>query len=200
MTSLAAKKIQTESNDQEDDLDRTTDKWLPRSSALVKRSYDGLNIKGPLSTTSGPEPTNETVPDWDDSVPVLADPIPLNLTEMLTKQSNHIASFRMLQEWDGYILSIGSDAFVARLTDLTSKGQQDAQQVEIRFEELDDDSKARLAVGRYFRWAIGYERSRSGQKTRVSRIAIRQLPAWTASQLAQAEKEAARLSRELQWD
>src|SRR6266404_6768851 len=108
-----------------------------------------------------------------------------------TKQSNsRIASFTPLQEWDGYVLAIGEDSFTARLTDITTGGATDGEEAEIPFEELADSSIAKLEEGSLFRWSIGYERSLDGQKTRISRIILRQLPRWRRSELNRAEIEA----------
>ena len=109
-------------------------------------------------------------------------------------------SFNLLQEWDGYVVEVNADSFRARLTDITNDGAADEEEVEIPFSELDEDSQSQLAEGRLLRWSIGYQRSRTGQKTRVSRIIVRRLPAWRREDLDAAKSEARKLARKLRWE
>jgi len=74
--------------------------------------------------------------------------------------------------------------------DLTARSASPDQQVAIPLEELSDRDRSRLALGQIFRWAIGYQRSRAGTKTRVSQIIFRDLPRWTESDRLAAEERA----------
>jgi hypothetical protein len=112
----------------------------------------------------------------------------------------HIVSFHVLRSWDGYVVDVRDDRIVARLTSLSTPNAVDSEEAEIPLEELDDDTKAQMKPGRYFRWSIGYERSRGGQKTRVSRMVVRRVPAFTKSDLAQANDEVKRIAKNLTWD
>lgn len=112
---------------------------------------------------------------------------------------SRIATFTALQEWDGYVFQKNESSFTARLTDITAGGPSDNEEVEIPYEELDEASVRRLELGSLFRWSIGYDRSISGQKTRVSRIIIRQLPRWRKSELEKADRDADRLSQSIKW-
>ena len=112
---------------------------------------------------------------------------------------SRVASFTALQEWDGYVLSVDENSFSARLTDITAGGLPDAEEVDIPFDELDDASVGRLEPGTLFRWSIGYERSPAGQKSRVSRIIVRQLPRWRKAQIEEANCEAAELIQAIDW-
>jgi hypothetical protein len=127
--------------------------------------------------------------------------LPDDLTNRLSDERGpEIVGFYALQEWDGYILNIRPDAFVARLTNLTSEEEADAAEATIPLEELDEGSIAKLKPGRLFRWSIGFEHSRSGQRTRVSRIVVRDLPAWTSAELDRAWREAEELAGLLRWE
>jgi hypothetical protein len=129
------------------------------------------------------------------------DPLPEDLPERLSSRQAYIVSSHALQRWDGYVLDVGPNSFRARLTDLTSRSvQPDAEEVQISLEELDAESRALLAPGRLFQWSIGYELSRSGQKTRFSRIVVRQLPIWTSGELDQARSEAKELAQAIRWE
>ena len=81
-----------------------------------------------------------------------------------------------LQEWEGYVVELGSVEFVARLVDLTAGSSHEEEEATIPLEEVSESDAARMAVGSIFRWVIGYERSLSGTKRRVSQIVFRDLP------------------------
>ncbi len=112
---------------------------------------------------------------------------------------SQVASFTALQEWDGYVVSKGHHSFIGRLTDLTSKGAADAEEVEIPYEELSDTTGQDLEPGALFRWSIGYERAVGGQKTRVSRIVVRRLPRWRSSKISEAHSTAVRMQNSIDW-
>jgi hypothetical protein len=133
-------------------------------------------------------------------IPVKDQKLPEDLRDRLVDADPYVASFRILQEWDAYVIEIGEETFKARLTDVTGNGARDAEEVEIPLEDLDDDERRQLAIGRLFRWSIGYQRFRSGQKERISRITLRQLPRWTRNEMVHMENEARKLSKALQWE
>jgi len=96
------------------------------------------------------------------------------------------ATFSALQEWEGYVLSVEGERFTARLLDLTAESNYEEEEAEISVSELSDEDRALLEIGRIFRWVIGYERSPSGTKRRISHIVFRNLPAWTEQELRDA--------------
>lgn len=92
-----------------------------------------------------------------------------------------------LQEWEGYVVEVGETDFVARLIDLTAGSENEDEEAIIPLAEISDDDVARMREGSIFRWVIGYERSVTGTKKRVSQIVFRDLPAITAADLRDAE-------------
>ena len=74
------------------------------------------------------------------------------------------ATFHALQEWEGHVLEIGGDEFVAALIDLTAGSSHEEEEAIIPLTEISDGDAATLRVGAIFRWVIGYERSPSGTK------------------------------------
>ena len=104
------------------------------------------------------------------------------------------ATFHALQEWEGHVLEIGGDEFVAALIDLTVGSSHEEEEAIIPLTEISDRDAATLRVGAVFRWVIGYERSPSGTKKRVSQIVFRDLPRITDRDLQQG-KEWARETR-----
>ncbi len=107
------------------------------------------------------------------------------------------ASFRALQEWEGFVISIDKVNFVARLADVTSGASHEEEEAVFPRTELSDADDARIRVGRIFRWVIGYERSPAGTKRRVSQIVFRDLPAITRSDLQEGEDWAQEMARSL---
>jgi hypothetical protein len=109
-------------------------------------------------------------------------------------------SLQPLQEWEGHVTGISSDKFSARLTDVTAGKQVEEESAEFPIEDLSDDDRDLLEIGATFRWVIGYLRSSSGTKRRVSQITFRRLPTWTKADLDHATKRAEQLASEIVWE
>ena len=103
------------------------------------------------------------------------------------KRIPNISSLHALQEWEGYVIEISEDDFVARLLDITAGKTVEDEEAVIPFEEISDNDNANLRLGSIFRWIIGYERSGGGSKKRVSQIVFRDLPVVTKSELLEGE-------------
>lgn len=123
-----------------------------------------------------------TIQEWEGYVLATGEPDP-------PKQAN----FHALQEWEGYVLTKGENELTARLLDVTAGSEQEEEEVEIPLAEISDDDLDRLRPGSVFRWVIGYERSASKTKRRVSQIVFRDLPAMTNKDLSQGKKWATRI-------
>ncbi|XUJ34096.1 hypothetical protein ACQ5SK_43560 [Bradyrhizobium japonicum] len=63
---------------------------------------------------------------------------------------SRVASFTALQEWDGYVLSVGAKTFVARITDITEDGPPDDGEVELPLLELSESVAQKLKEGDLF--------------------------------------------------
>ena len=92
-----------------------------------------------------------------------------------------VPTFYALQEWEGYVVTINRRHFTARLVDLTATASIEQEEAVIPLCELTDADAERIREGSIFRWAIGYERSPSGVKKRISVIVFRDLPVLTHS-------------------
>jgi hypothetical protein len=100
-------------------------------------------------------------------------------------------SFAVLQEWEGCVVSISNETFTARLTDLTGNGMAEGEEADFPLDDLTDADRSRISEGSIFRWVVGYRRSPSGTKDRLSRIVFRNLPAWTTKEFKKNRQEAA---------
>ena len=107
------------------------------------------------------------------------------------------ATLHALQEWEGHVVEVGTSDFIARLADLTDDLADGEEEATIPLDEISDNDVAKMRVGSIFRWVIGYERSVSGSKKRVSHIVFRDLPAITKSDLRDGEAWARETIRSL---
>ena len=150
------------------------------------------------NTTDSSTPSSQ---DWNNSSKTrYSQVLPENLSMHLIARLQPIVSFHPVQEWDGYVVEIYDDVFVARITDLTQVGPEDAQEVEIPIEELSDRNRQILEINRLFRWSIGYERTRGGQRKRVSKMIFRDLPAWTKKEIEDDRAKSINLLENIKWE
>ena len=105
------------------------------------------------------------------------------------------ASLVALQEWEGYVVHIGERDFTALLTDLTVGASSGDEEATIPLAEIAEDDAERIRLGSVFRLVIGYERSPSGTKKRVSQIVFRDLPAVTHADRREGKKWARKVLR-----
>ena len=108
-----------------------------------------------------------------------------------------------LQEWEGWVVDIGDDDFISHLVDLTAGATASAhewieEEATIPLSELSDDDRRKMELGSIFRWVIGYRRTPSGTKQRISEIVFRDLPAITTQDLAYGEEWATKIAQTLQ--
>ncbi len=98
------------------------------------------------------------------------------------------ATLHALQEWEGHVVDIGEDGFVARLVDLTAGRIHESHEATVPMAEISEHDASRMVVGSIFRWVIGYERSPAGTRKRISQIVFRDLPRITEADMRQGEE------------
>ena len=159
--------------------------------------------RGPKSdreTTLGDGPNGAAVPlpTW---LPQEAVDEPVRVVDFPPSREDPIpkATFHALQEWEGYIVEIADDHFVSRLLDITAGSPYEEEEAIIPLAEIAERDFDRVELGSIFRWVIGYERSATGTKKRVSEIVFRDLPAITEADLREGEAWAGELIRSLSW-
>jgi hypothetical protein len=104
-------------------------------------------------------------------------------------------TFAALQEWEGVVTAINSDHLVASLVDITAGKTRATEEAQIPLREINEQDLEKLVVGRIFRWAIGYQRLKTGTRKRTSNIVFRDLPQWTKRDFDEGHADAARLMR-----
>ena len=88
-------------------------------------------------------------------------------------------TLQVLQEWEGYVVEMRSDEFVACLVDRTAGSTHEEEEAVIPLAAVPPGDVDTIAIGSIFRWVIGYERAEAGTKKRVSRIVFRDRPRMT---------------------
>ena len=106
-----------------------------------------------------------------------------------------VETFHAVQEWEGYVVRIGSKEFEAHLVDITAGGGIENEDATIPYSEISDFDQKKVALGSVFRWVIGFGRMPSGTKRRVSQIIFRDLPAVTESDVEMGRAWAEDISR-----
>ncbi|HPW35578.1 MAG: hypothetical protein BWX92_00583 [Deltaproteobacteria bacterium ADurb.Bin135] len=105
--------------------------------------------------------------------------------------------FVSLQKWEGVVMKVENGYFIARLHDLTSKGNE--EEAEFSCEEISEDESELIVQGAIFYWNIGYHDSHTGQRTRASMIRFRRLPAWRQKEIDDSALEADKLMKSIGW-
>ena len=157
---------------------------------------------------------NDAVPPADESSEYLTHILPIKglgraltpvstaayappLLPVISKISRRANYFTSLQKWEGTVLEISKDAFLGRLVDQTNPGAD--EEAEFSLAEISEEDKELLAPGAVFYWNIGYNDSPSGQRTRVSVIRFRRLPAWSEREIRDAKQKAEQLRDRIGW-
>ncbi len=102
----------------------------------------------------------------------------------LPKRPYHPRTFSSLQRWEGYVIEILDEYFIARITDLDDEHED--EEIEVMFSEISEDDQELIRPGAIFNWHIGYEMER-GTVKRSSIIRFRRMPKWTESDKEKAE-------------
>lgn len=103
----------------------------------------------------------------------------------------------LLAEWEGVVLGVGEELFTARLMSRTSDTPD--EEVELPLAEVSDFDHDLVVEGGIFYLSIGYRVEPAGQRSRVGMIRFRRLPAWSATDIAEAQREASERMKALGW-
>lgn len=100
------------------------------------------------------------------------------------KKIYHPKTFSSLQKWEGYVLELHEEYFIARITDMSD--EHDDEEIEVMLTEISEDDRGLICPGAIFYWHIGYETER-GTVKRSSIIRFRRMPRWTESDIEKAK-------------
>jgi hypothetical protein len=107
-------------------------------------------------------------------------------------------SFKIIQEWEGYVVAIGDTTFTAHLVDMTAGDRRPKEQAEFLIEDLCNDDKPFLQEGGVFRWLIVYNSFR-GTKERASVLYFRNLPAWRRPRPSEGKESSQHILGAIKW-
>jgi len=174
------------SKDQDDSVERS-------SFYMVDKTFCKERLTPYL--TDMPESTNQDkLTKKTVSLPVS---LPVPILPIFVRKPSRSNEFVLMQNWEGVVLKVRNDSFLARLVDLTSKGVE--EEAELLMDEVSDEDRELIKPGAIFYWFIGYLDSRTGQRTRSSIIRFRRLPAWQEKEIQRAQREAEQIQESLGW-
>ena len=165
------------------------DEYADRIAAALQQRRDSA-----MRDTEIAETTIEDLPTSNGIGPGIGAVIDLPDVARLSRTLPQVC-FHLLQEWEGYVIEIGEDDLTVRLLDLTAGSSHEEEEAVIPLSEISEDDLKRLRLGSIFRWVIGYERSASGTKRRVSQLVFRDLPVMTKQDIAEGEEWARRVAQ-----
>jgi hypothetical protein len=91
-------------------------------------------------------------------------------------------SFIEIKKWEGKIISIDleKELFQAEIRD--AKTPEIEEETYFSFDDIDENDRHLISEGAIFYWSIGYKRTNSGGREKVSILLLRRLPAWNINQ------------------
>jgi hypothetical protein len=191
--------IRTISEDQGSSTPQTATGHV-RLADLLKDHFDQSDTHG-INGSDGREETKQT--KWSETSSfretIEADSLPEDLPTRLIATEPYIVSFSPLQEWEGYVVTVTEKNFTARLTDITKGALIEEDEVELPLDDLTEVERQALKRGSIFRWVIGYQITRTGQRKRASQIVFRQLPRWTKRELDEATRQGQERVERIKW-
>lgn len=102
-------------------------------------------------------------------------------------------NFQLIQQWEGVVKAVSSDAFTCVIKDKTNSDNFD-EEVEIDTSEVPEGDLHLLRPGSWFYWSIGYESGPGLPRQRVSRIRFKRLAGLSWRQLEKARSNAHKIS------
>jgi hypothetical protein len=105
-----------------------------------------------------------------------------------------------LQEWEGFVVSIGRDSFTATLRDVTEGRPYEDEEADFSLEEVSPEDRDLLRTGAIFRWLIAYKTNDHGRHETVSQIIFRRMPQWTDAEIQEAKLKAKEKVKSIRWE
>lgn len=103
-------------------------------------------------------------------------------------QSRPLDDFFSKQKFEGIVLEVKENSFVARLRNFTENIPD--EEAEFSITELSKDDISLLKIGAVFYWNIGYLVQVAGQRIGCHMINFRRLPVWTSQEIMAADDRA----------
>ena len=172
---------------------------LTTETSLLKQNSEKMpaeKIDNYLFTLSGQE-TEYKVLDSDSKYENIAEPDLAQKPVYIFKAEPLFERSIALQKWQGIVTEIYEDRFLAKLINLTDEGYD--EEADFSFDEITHGDLNQIKEGAVFYWTIGYQYSRTGQKTRMSHIRFRRLPVWSDEEIRNSRSEGLGIANEIGW-
>lgn len=114
------------------------------------------------------------------------------IADHLVRPAKPRVFFQALENWEGTVLEVREETFVARLTD--PLGERKDEEAEFFTDDVSEWDRKLLAPGAVFYWSLGRTIEPTGATSRTSTLRFRRLPAWSRPELARAEERAESLA------
>ena len=102
-----------------------------------------------------------------------------------------------LREWEGYVVEITNDSFIAKLVNVKNKSELAKESGKFKISMLSTDDQNELQLGSRIRWTIDLEISRSGSRQNVSKVELLDTPEITEEVIENAYKKAAEMAKRI---
>jgi hypothetical protein len=100
------------------------------------------------------------------------------------------------QSWDGYVIDINKDHFVARLEDMTNPGTHEIMTFDL--DDVSPEDESLLSIGSTFYFSVGYVLN-NGQREKTSLLRFKRIVEWTDEEFDRAIDRAEKISKKLKW-
>ena len=127
-------------------------------SAFQIPDFQSKELHAPLGNNedgAGPERFGANVPESETLPP------PVEPSRRLPALSQ---AFKVLQQWEGTVLSQQDDRFEALVRDVTEKRSPE-ERATFKIDDITEDDRSLIKPGAIFFWTIGYEIRPSGRRT-----------------------------------
>ena len=102
-----------------------------------------------------------------------------------------------LREWEGYVVEIAGDTFIAKLVDVKNNSKLPKESGKFKISMLSLEDQNELQLGSIIRWKIDKQILSSGQPQNVSKVALIDTPKITEEVIENAYKYAAEMTKRL---
>lgn len=106
--------------------------------------------------------------------------------------TDRVASFNVLQRWEGYVRSVGTEFITAEVINLDSEDKS-PEEIEVDWTDIDEGDRSLVEPGAVFYWHVGYSKTAGGQDIKGSVFRFRRLPAWTRAEIKAAKSFAEKI-------
>jgi hypothetical protein len=157
-------------------------------------SFNNQNLSGEeipeykLSKELISSPDSESIEkDWISGPTTEKIQEPKVLFELVDPPPTLKGRFKMLQQWEGYVVEVNDNEFSAIITDKTNLENEDQYAI-INSEDISPDDLFLLEPGAVFYWSIGFYDYPGRGRSRESRIRFRRLIGPSKADISRSEK------------